>query len=174
MKQINIYVTLLLCIVLWGCTSKYDKLLKEIKSMEEKIQLQSSPNEMLGDSLLNKYQEFIDLYPDDTLAPSLLYKSARLSLSLGSSSQTKDFLERLLLYEDSGYEADAYVLLGYINEIIFQDIDKAKYWYVRFLSEFPEHSLYEEIKINVEHLGKSPEELVSEFFQQIEENNKRN
>ena len=169
MKTKSIFV--IICLVVFvSCTSKYDTLTSEIKEFEEKIRNQPIPDKVDGGKLINLYVQFADEFPDDSLAPVVLFNASRLSFALNDFNQSLSLLERLVKnYEDSKPIPDAYVFAGYIYETVKGDFVSAKYWYELFLKDFPNHEMYEDVRTSLNNLGKSPEELVAEFMKNIEE-----
>lgn len=160
-------------VVFYSCTSKHEKMTAEIKELEESVRTQAIPDKKVGGELVSKYIEFADAFPDDSLAPTVLFNAARLSLALNDPENSLSYLERLIEnYYASKPVADAYVLNGFIYETVYQDYENARYWYELFLKEFPNHEMYEDIRFSLNNLGKTPEELVAEFMKKnLEESN---
>lgn len=161
---------IVLLVVFSSCTSKHEKLTSEIKTLEETVRAQAIPDKVVGSELVGKYIEFADVFPDDSLTPTVLFNAARLSLALGDPENSLLYLERLIEnYYTSKPVADAYVLSGFIFETIYQDYVKARYWYELYMKEFPNHPMVEDVRFSLNNLGKTPEELVAEFMKQNEE-----
>jgi len=172
MRNVFAYSILLIGILLISCTSHQEKLLAEIKKLEETVRNQAVPGKEEGNKLIGKYLEFADAYPDDTLTPTILYNAARVSVSISNPQQGVDILQRLIeKYPESKPLADAYVFLGFIYETALMDFQKAGYWYELFLKDFPNHPMYEDVRFSLNNLGKSPDEIVAEFMKQAEKDN---
>ena len=54
-------------------------------------------------------------------------------------------------------------LKGYIYENDLHDLEKAKSLYLVFLEKYPDHEFADDVQISIEHLGKTPEQLIMEF-----------
>jgi len=170
MKKNQFVLMLLLLLFVTACNSGREKLISEIESLEESIRAQAMPDKTEGGKLVNKYLEFADSFPEDTITPTVLYNASRLSLAINDPGQSLEILQRLVEnYYNSKPVADAYVLSGFIYETEYQDYVQARYWYELFLKEFPNHSMYEDVRATVNNLGKSPEEIVAEFMARLEE-----
>ncbi len=160
----------LLAMMMSACTDKHEKLTSEIKELEEKVKGQMMVDKVDGGKLLKKYIEFADAFPEDTLTPFVLYNGARVAMSIDDPGQSVVLLERLInSYPDNKITPEAYVLLGFVYETVYEDFDKAKYWYESFLKDFPNHFLWEDVNATLGFLGKSPDELVAEFLKEMEE-----
>jgi tetratricopeptide (TPR) repeat protein len=170
MKTRLIYLFLFSTFFIVSCSSKHEKLLAEIKTLEESIRNQPIPSKDTGGKLVSKYLEFAEAFPEDSLTPTVLYNASRMSFAISNPEQATEILEKLIdSHPMSKPIADAYVFLGFIYETIYKDYQKAKHWYELFLREFPNHAMYEDVSFSVKNLGKSPEELVAEFMKQGEE-----
>jgi len=158
-------------VFLVSCTSKYDSLLEKIKSLEEKVRTQAIPDKADGGKLVASYIEFADAFPEDSLTPTMLFNASRVSFALNDPETSLSVLKRLTdAYSESKPIADAYVFYGFIYETVYQDFEAARYWYELFLLDFPQHEMSEDVKVTLQNLGKTPEELVAEFQKNAEEN----
>jgi tetratricopeptide (TPR) repeat protein len=170
MKKNQLILLFVLLLIISACTSGREKLVAEIKTLEESIRTQAIPDKTEGGKLVNKYLEFADSFPEDTLTPAVLYNAARLSQALNNPGQSLEILQRLVdNHYNSNPVADAYVLSGFIYETEYHDYEQARYWYELFLKEFPNHSMYEDVRATLNNLGKTPEEIVAEFMAGLEE-----
>ncbi len=173
-KIFFVLASIISALILISCSSRHDKQLAEIKKLEEKIKQQSIPRKEEGNTLVTKYLEFADAYPEDTLTPTILYNAARVAVSINNAQQGADILQRLIeSYPESKPLADSYVFLGFIYETVLLDLQKAAYWYELFLKEFPNHPMYQDVRFSLNNLGKSPEELVADFLRQADEGNSK-
>ncbi len=169
-KNTQFVLIVMFIITVMSCTSKHDKLTSEIRHLEETVRSQAIPDKQSGAELVNKYLEFADSFPEDSLAPTVLFNAARLSLAMNDTEQTMTILDRIIeQFNNSKPVADAYVLKGFIYETVYQDYASAREWYELFLKEFPSHHMCEDVRFSLNNLGKTPEELIAEFMQQQEE-----
>jgi tetratricopeptide (TPR) repeat protein len=170
MRNVFLHSILLVGLLLVSCNSRQEKLMSEIKKLEETVRNQTVPGKEEGNKLVVKYLEFADAYPEDTITPTILYNAARVSVSISNPQQSVDILQRLIdKYPESKPIADAYVFLGFVYETALMDFQKAGYWYELFLRDFPNHPMYEDVRFSLNNLGKSPDEIVAEFMKQAEE-----
>ena len=60
----------------------------------------------------------------------------------------------------------ALFLQGFIHENQLGQLDSASYYYTTFLERFPDHPIASDVRLSLENLGKSPEELIKMFQEQ--------
>lgn len=175
MKRYFYLLKVILLIVFLGCTSKHDTMLKNIKSLEEKVRLQAIPDKTDGGKLVAAYTDFVNAFPSDSLAPTMLFNASRVAFALNDYENAVALLKRLTDdYPTSKPIPDAYVFYGFIMETIYQDYEKARYWYELFLRDYPEHAMAEDVRITIKNLGKTPDELVAEFLKNNEQSKEQN
>ena len=72
-------------------------------------------------------------------------------------------------YGDFAKVPECYFLKGFVYENNIKDIKQARIAYTEFITKFPNHDLRDDAEISMKNLGKTPEQIVREF----EENLKR-
>lgn len=165
MKRIPFYFLAVLFLV--ACSGGRQHLLDEIKEKEAIVtkSYEDVLDKSTAESLRQDYLDFADKYPDDTLSPKFLHKSAELSLAIDMSREAVSTLDTLIArYPDYKYLPDAMFFKGFILENHIKDLAAARKAYEDFLVRFPKHELAPQVRTTVENLGKSPEELVKEFM----------
>ena len=176
MKQ-TAFILFVMIAILAGTSCENPSLEERIQQQEK--QLQNSEPENLDEDFL---QELVDNYlayarnhPEDSVTPYYRFRSADI---LMNTSQPADALEQLdiLITRYSGFAkaADVLFLKGYIYENQLGELGRAKEVYKRFLEKYPEHSFADDVAVSIEHLGRSPEELVRMFEEKQKENQAEN
>lgn len=155
-----------LCLLLVSCASEQERAEKAIAAKEK---------ELIGDStmaldfskardMLKLYADYIKKYPDAPLSENYLFKAAEISMGMMQSNVAiKYFGQFYEKYPQSEKAPYSLFMQGFVYETQLKDLEKAKWYYEKFISEFPEHQLVSDARFSIEHLGKSEEELIREF-----------
>lgn len=121
-------------------------------------------NEELMNDLSENYTKFANKYPGDSLAAEYLFKAADINMNMAKDEAALEQLEKILQdYPDFEKRAEAMFLKGYIYENYQGDLAQAEKIYKTFLERYPNHEFADDAEMSLNHLGKSPEELVKQF-----------
>jgi outer membrane protein assembly factor BamD (BamD/ComL family) len=158
---------LMLGSVLMSCQSQREKDLKAVRQSENELFSEGGMVDRTRVApLLDKYVQFADNYPDDTLAPAFLFKAGDMAMNTNRSVQAIQFYNRIIEeYPDYPKVPEAMFLKGYVYENNLGRLDKAQEIYEEFIARFPDNDFADDAKVSLQYLGKSPEELI-EIFQQ--------
>ncbi|MFC1477098.1 tol-pal system YbgF family protein [candidate division KSB1 bacterium] len=89
-----------------------------------------------------------------------LFNTAKDKFGQGAIQESIDLYQELMeKYPESQYLGDAVFMIGYLNANHLQDYATAKIYYERLIAEFPDHGFVPSAQFELEHLGKSPEDL---------------
>jgi len=150
-------------------SSRRDNLLKEIKKAEQEL-IAKDFNVTMEKSqrLMDLYLTFVEAFPQDSLAPELLFCCA----AVATASQQEKFAITLYQriydeYPDHAVRPIALLehALAYDN---MGDAERAKPLYEQFLVMFPDHPYTEDVEHLLEMVDKSAEDW--ELFMQLLEN----
>jgi hypothetical protein len=92
------------------------------------------------------------------------------------ADQAVQILEKIQKdFSESAYAAKALLTEGFIYNNILHNIDQAKVKYNEYLEKYKnlDTNLSRDVELELQHLGKSAEELVREFEARIEENKEK-
>lgn len=156
-----------------ACTQSKESLLKNIKEKEKIIKENKTEvfDNSTAESLRKDYQTFVKQFPQDTLAPYFLHRSAEVALGMNLSEESVKDLDTLIKrYPTYKYLAEAFFFKGFIQENHQKNLDAARQTYSRFLITFPNHPLYEQVRLTLENLGKSPDDILKGFMDKNQEN----
>ncbi len=161
----NVMLPLLAMAVLMmcaNCTSQRDKALGEILSYEGTIDFATTKVDMpTGETLVKMYVGFATDYPTDSLAPMYLMKAADVAMNINRGDIAIKYLDRVIKdYSDYEKLPDCYFMRGYVYETVLADTDKAKQAYELFLFQYPNHPLAADIRIIIQNLSLSDEEII--------------
>ena len=165
MKKILIASILYISCFIVGCSSEKDDLYSEIKSIEKVLLSDiNKVNDSLAMVYAGKCENFADRYPDDAQSPELLFKAGEVLSGINRYHLSiRKFQDVYLRYPKYPKRAESIFLCAFIYETNLQNYDEAKFHYEMFLKEYPKHPLAKDAELSIQNLGKSPEELVSEF-----------
>ena len=138
-----------------------DKAIDEIRTAEKALsQLNIVTDEQRAHDLIALYQHFADNFPEDSLAPVYLQKSADISLNLGDYEQALTILDTLIA-QYPGYEdiAGCVFLKGQAYENNEQ-YDLARQTYTQFVTDYPDHVLAPDTRKMLPYVGLAPEEML--------------
>jgi TolA-binding protein len=112
------------------------------------------------DDAIEAYQELIKAYPDSVRTPEAYYAIGSIHQNSKRYHQAVDFYRQLASrYPEHGTSPNAAFLIGYIYNNELKQYDSAKTAYEYFLKRYPSYRLAGDAKIELENLGKSPEEI---------------
>jgi TolA-binding protein len=147
---------LLIVALLFGCAKKTDE-----EMYNDAVEAQK------GDSIDEAIQMFGDMikeYPQSPKVPDAMYAIGTLY-----QDRKKDFQKAIAIYEKVSTEypahptaANALFLVGFLNNNELKNADAARKAYETFLAKYPDNQLSASARFELEHLGKEPEQILSE------------
>lgn len=153
---------LLIAFVAVACNSPKEKAIEQIKNMEANDTV-FSPQAI--EQLKAAYLDFANKYPDDEMAPELIFKAAqRCNVVAQHAEAIRLFQSIIEKYSKSRVAEEALFLQGYVYENSMQDYASAKKIYEQFIQTYPNSELAEDAKMAIANLGKSPEEALEEIL----------
>jgi TolA-binding protein len=161
MKLVKIFFLLFTIILLSSCNSKSDKnLFNDAQKLVE--------HEKYSEAI-NKYEQIVKEFPKSTNAPESLFEMAKIyqgqvikninskeSLQKAVAMYKKIFAE----YPDSRRAESSIFMAAFILANELQDINAAKSAYNLYIQKYPNGELVKDAKIELQNLGKSPEEVL--------------
>jgi len=124
-----------------------------------------------------KVEEFGNTYPEDPMSVELLYKAGLLSMRISQAQafenpeDTKLYAQRALtifddiqkVYPDFNGVKNCIFYKGVIYDDILHDYENAELFYRAFIARYPTDTLAINLESYLQHLGKTPEEIMAEF-----------
>lgn len=161
-------VALLGILVFQSCSSdnKKEVLTQEIKVLEDTLKANATKqiNKNLAKELIDKSVTYAEFFPEDEATPAYLFRAGNVAVGIGSFDEAIKLFETVYQkYPDFERAPDALFLEGFTYENHMNDIENAKRCYNDFLKRFPDDQLADQVRMVLENIGKSPEELVKSF-----------
>ena len=142
------------------------ELYQEILSLEKDIlkDLDVNKNKAKAEELLLKSKLFYKKYPEEKEIPNVLFKAADVSRGLGEYGKAIQLWGTVWRnYPSYERAADALFLQGFTFENDLGDKEQAYSYYNQFLEKYPKHELAEQVRLSIQQLNRSPEDLIKSF-----------
>jgi tetratricopeptide (TPR) repeat protein len=143
-----------------------EKLVQEIKHLEDTLRAKADQkiDRKLAKELIEKSNTYVEAFPKDDLSPAYLFRAGNIAIGISSFKEAVSYFETIhQKYNDYERAPDALFLEGFTYENHLNDIENAKKCYNDFLKRFPDNQLADQVRVVLENIGKSPEELVKSF-----------
>jgi len=124
---------------------------------------------------IDKAEEFENAYPEDPMSAELLYKAGLVAMTVAKASnnnaETELYAQKALsIFDDiqkvyPEFNGIKHCILnkGIIYDDILHDYRNAEAVYKAFIARYPSDTMAINIESYLQHLGKSPEEIIAEF-----------
>lgn len=169
------YCFVFLVTVLSSCQWKTDWQKKQILKKEEAVMNDAKVGKIDSvklNELLKAYEDFAEAHPGDTTAASFLFKAADFYRYMHQPLKSIGVYEKIYNnFPNYDKRPIALFLQGFIFETDLQNYSAALTKYHEFLKNYPDHFLAKDVKLSLQTLGKTPEELVEEFQKKNSVNN---
>lgn len=150
-------------LALVACSNPQNDLKQRIENLNNIDSLQIPENAAAFNKALC---EFVEKFPNDSLAPNYTYLAAQSCNGLKAHDKAihyfKMFRER---YPDDIRAGDATFLIGFIYANELNQQDSALNYYEEMVVKFPNHRSTPAAQSEIKNLGKTPEQIYQEFMQ---------
>lgn len=157
-------------ILLQACQTPEQKQLKKIKTLEDElfINVTGMIDRVKASELVDAYEEYSNANPDDELAGEYLFRAGDICMNTGYPEKAIEIYTRVFR-DYTAYEKhpESLFLIAFIYENQLLNLEKAELSYRQFLGLYPEHELANDAEILLQHLGKSPDDMVKEFEEKL-------
>ncbi len=153
--------------LLISCRNENEKMSDAIHAKEQELLADSlkSIDRNKGIEMINLYTQYAEKFPDDTNSFEYLFKAADISNGIGQYKQAINLYKQVSGNQSYRKRAVALFLQGFIYENQLGDYFQARQIYEQFLEFYPDHALADDVRYTLQHLGKTPEQLIHEFEQ---------
>lgn len=158
-----------------GCAqnSEQKQMQKEITELEGILYGDSigMPDRNKALEVIQKYENYANAFPEDSLAPEYLYKGAEIAMNMQMSGRAIEYHQRIRTnYPNFDKVSYCLFLQAFIYENQMQQLDTAKKLYQEFIDTYPNHSLADDAQVSLDNMGKSIEELIQSWEKREEKN----
>lgn len=176
MKTLKLLSVLaLISIYFAACGPSKEKYETNIKKLEKNLfsEKNTSINKTKAKELINAYIEFAEKFPTDSNSAKYLFNAADISMNILESDKAISIYNRIINdYPNFKKAPECLFLKGFVYENNLHDLEKAKTIYLEFLDKYPNNDFADDAKISIENLGKTPEQLILEFEQKTNNEDK--
>jgi len=158
----------LLITLLVSCSNPQKELNQKIATLEKQLMSDSSRTLVpeKAKEMIALYNDYVTKFPHDSLSANYLFKAGDLASKINNTELAIETFSKLISnYPKSPDAPVALFLQGFIYENQDGNPAIAKPYYEAFLKQYPDHPLSGDASFSLEHLGKTPEELIREFEQ---------
>jgi TolA-binding protein len=154
-------------VLLASCNSKQGWKKKAIDDKEKSV-MEAAKRGKIDTSglkdLLVAYDAYVAAYPDDTNSANYLFKEADFYRYMRKPKKSIEIYTNIYnTYPNYFKRPYSLFLQGFIYENEIHNLDSAKAKYEMFLQVYPNHPIAKDVRMTLNSLGKSPEEVIAEF-----------
>ena len=161
MKPIAPLAAALLLLAACHSTPDRNRLISDIDAHEQELAtFNVAANEQKAHEMVALYRQFATHFPEDSLAPVYLMRSAEIFLNTGENENAVALLDSVITLYPGFEEVAACLFLkgnAYENS---QQYDLARETYTQFVADYPDHYLAEDTRKMLPYIGLSPEEML--------------
>ena len=165
-KNISILIAASLSMLLISCGNEKQKMQYQISSSEQKLKNDSTTtviDKQKAADVIHQYLAYADKFQDDSMSAEYLFRAADVTNGIRQPDKAIELYQRVQRFQTYSKAPIALFLQGFIAETELRDTQKAKEYYEKFLKQYPNHNLANDVQVTLANLGKSPEELIKEF-----------
>jgi outer membrane protein assembly factor BamD (BamD/ComL family) len=151
-----------------ACTSPRDQQQQTTDELLKKANTagQIRPDSASVSAAQTAIETFVRQFPGDSLSPLYLFELALLKEKRQQYPEAIEVLEQLYTsYPQSREASKAVFLQGFLYANVLNELDKAKAKYELYLEKYAgvDSKMTNDAKMELEHLGKSPEEILKKL-----------
>ncbi len=168
MKRFQLILCAVMLLPVSSCKQKTGQnavLREEIRKMEETLSANAMTLETKSAfELLDKYESYVNHYPQDTSAGTYLFKAGELAMAVKAPKQALFYLQKLQQnYPRHPQVPYSIFLQAFIYETQVNDLAKAREYYEQFIARYPDHPLTDDARVSIDMLGKDLNEVIKSF-----------
>lgn len=167
MKRVVVAIVALL--LFGACNPKQAWKRNAIESQEKVLMEQAKAGKVdtvAVTALLKEYEDYTTKYPADTIGATYLFKAADFYRYMHKPLRSIALCAKIYdEYPTVVKRPYALFLQGFIFENEVGNPTIAKSMYEKFLAQYPNHAIANDVRTTLSNLGKTPEQLIQEFEQ---------
>lgn len=136
-----------------------------IHELEQSIEKSNvSQKDMLSGQLIEFYQSYYNLFPNEVNTPEMIFKAGNQCVNLNRFDEALTWYNLIdVKYYTYQKRPEALYLQGFVYDTYKNEYGKAKEKYERLIKLHPDHALASQAKQSIEHLGLTDEEIIRKF-----------
>ena len=147
-----------------------EELLKSVKSEESEMHKSPVLDLAIAGVAIKAYSDFATMFPDDSLTPDFVFKSAEIETATQQYKQALASYETIENnYSDYKLYPESLFLKASLLDNYLNDDNKAKIAYEKVIEKFPTSSYATDAKAAILNLGKTDADLHKEFIKKNKE-----
>jgi hypothetical protein len=173
----NSYLIFPLFAAMLACSAPEKKLseaemsLAKIDSMEAVLfsDPEAKADSKAGMQLIKEYAKYYqNSQSKDSLAVDMLFKAGEVSMGIGQGNLAVKYFKTISTEHGSFYKSpEALFLCGFSEENLNRDTAEARFYYEKFVKEFPNHKLAEDAKFSIQNMSMTDEDLIKMFEENL-------
>ena len=141
-----------------------ESFITQIKKYEADMHKSQELNPAVASSAIQIYGEFAKNFPQDSLTPDFLFKTAEIQTAMQQYPQSLATYQKITTgYPNYKLFPESLYLQGYLLDNFLNDDAKAKTIYEEVIAKYPNLPYANDAKAAINNLGKTDEELIKEF-----------
>lgn len=167
------YTSIVFLMLLAACYPKSEWYRTKILQQESNI-LNLAKSGVLDSTSINQllvaYEDYADKHPSDPQSVEFLYKAADFYRAMNMPLRSISVYEKIYeTFPNHSQRPKVLFLQGFIYENDVKNYTAAQIKYHEFLTQYPDHPLAKDVKLSLQLMGKSPEQLIEEFKKQTQD-----
>ncbi|MDD2634846.1 MAG: hypothetical protein PHW82_05040 [Bacteroidales bacterium] len=168
MNKTTLVPVILLCVIISACNNttltEQQQLVNEISEFEKELYNEDTPDREKAIAMIDKYLDYSDTYPNDSLSPEYLFKAAEIAMNFSQPHNAIRYLTRLE-EEYLNYEKypTALFLKAFIYDTHIGDTEKSKNYYLQYLEKYPNHTFAEDAQAAITFMDLTDDQLIELF-----------
>ncbi len=141
-----------------------EQYIQPIKKYEAEMHRSLELNSAIASQAIKAYDDFVRMFPGDSLAPDFLFKAGEITTA------AKQYPQALIYYQTITGKYPKYKLVdfslymqGVLLDNYLNDDAKAKVIYDEVIDKYPNSNYANDAKAAINNLGKSDDELIKEI-----------
>lgn len=177
MKNLKLFLIMSLTILIASCGNNENaeqnikvseplrqQYISQIKDLEKELYKSTEINNATANLAIKAYDDFVIIFPTDSLAPHYLFKAGEIATATKKYKQALERYQNITKkYPDYKYFRESLYLQAFLLDNFLNDDAGAKVIYEEIIAKYPATNYARDSKAAIDNLGKTDEQLIEEF-----------